>query len=213
VVSLGTVFTLAAIGAIAAGGYALYRNAGAITSALSRGVEGYLTNPLGSYFENLFQNLPIPPVVGSTNGTVPPPPGPGEEGTGIWQGTEGSDQGPKLPADKNLAQVAFDIWWLEHFGPGPSTTTPPATTPPVQDLTPPGPIPQSTAPQYDAGYYYVNYEGSQYDTQWYLTAGQAQEAAKTAAAPGDAFLGIKYVGQSALSKLGFETFGKSQNYL
>jgi len=217
VVSVGTIVSIGAIGAIVAVGYAVYRNADKISGALSRGVEGYFTNPLGSYFENLFTNLPTPPVSsgsGSGNGTQVPtlsPDAPVQE-SGLLEGFEGSPQGPKLPDDKNLLQTAFDIWYKEHFGS--PTVTPPLPT--ITDVTPPGPIPQSTPPltqQYQEGYYYVNYEGSQYDTQWYLNAEQAASVAETAAAKGDPFLGIKYLGKSMLGAEGFKTFGQSQNYL
>jgi len=209
-VSIGTVFTIGIVAAIAAGGYAVYRNADKIGGALSRGVEGYISNPLGSYFENLFKNLPAPPVSQpGPSTTPPPPPGPGETGTDYWEGFVGSPQGPKLPDDKNLVQTAFDIWWNEHFGPGPSTTPPP---PVITDVTPPGPIPQSTPPG-QAEYYYIDYAGSKYDTQWFLTPSEAAAYKQTAAAPGDAFLGVYGVGKSKLSTAGFQLFGKSQGYL
>jgi len=63
------------------------------------------------------------------------------------------------------------------------------------------------------GYYYIDYTGSKYDTQWFLTPEQVSEAKKTAADPGDAFLGIYHLGKSKLSPAGFKLFGESQNYL
>ena len=55
-VSIGTIFILAIAGAVAVGGYALYRNADKVGGALSRGVETSITNPLGSYFDNLWKD-------------------------------------------------------------------------------------------------------------------------------------------------------------
>jgi len=68
-VSIGTIFSLVVVGAIAAGGYALYRNADKVGGALSRGVETNLTNPLGNYFDNLFTN-PVSAVVDTVVDTI-----------------------------------------------------------------------------------------------------------------------------------------------
>jgi len=58
-VSVGTVISLLAVGAIAAVGYAVYRNLDKIGGAVSRGVETNLTNPFGNYFENLFRDTAV----------------------------------------------------------------------------------------------------------------------------------------------------------
>lgn len=213
-VSIGTVFTIGIIGAVAAAGYAVYRNADAIGAALSRGVEGYFTNPLGKWADDLFRNLSTGPGV-STNGettAVPPPPGPGETGAGYWEGFEGSEQGPKLADDKNLVQTAFDIWYNEHFGPKKKTEPPIVIT----DVTPSGPIPQSPIPS-AAGYYYADYRTDPdvphiKDLQWQLTEGMADKLRETIV-PGGFLKGIHYLGQSKLTEPGFKLFGKSQNYL
>jgi len=208
-VSIGTVFTIGIIGAVAAAGYAVYRNADAIGSALSRGVEGYFTNPLGNWVDDLFRNLSIGPGVktnGETSSTVPPPPGPGEEGTGFWEGLVGTDEGPALPADKNLTQVAFEIWYNEHFGP--------KEDPPIEiiDETPPGPIPQSEIPTSDpiqslAGWYYRNFApGGRADEQIFLKEGTADRLTARG-------YDLRYLGQDELGEAGFQLFGKSQGYL
>jgi len=56
-VSIGTIFTLGAIGAVIAGGFALFANRDKLGGALSRGVEENLTNPLGDYFDSLWTGL------------------------------------------------------------------------------------------------------------------------------------------------------------
>lgn len=57
-VSVGTFLSIGIIGAIAVGGYALYRNADKAGGAVSRGVQTSITNPLGNYFDNLWKNTP-----------------------------------------------------------------------------------------------------------------------------------------------------------
>jgi len=210
-VSVGTIISIAAIGGIAAAGYAVYRNADKIGSALSRGVEGYFTNPLGRYFENLFTNLPTG-ASGTSPGTPLPTLDPEAplQTSGPLIGFEGGPSGPQLPADKNLIQTAFDIWYAEKFGAGPlAPPTPPALT--ITDVTPPGPIPQST-PASAAGYYYFDQPGSQYDFQAFLGLGEADLYKKADVGPHGP-KNITFLGTSKLTPDAFKLFGQSQNYL
>jgi len=62
-VSIGTVLTLGIVAAVGIIGYGLYRNSAAVGSALSRGTQTNVIDPLGNYFNNLFG--------GSTNGKAP----------------------------------------------------------------------------------------------------------------------------------------------
>jgi len=56
-VSVGTIFSLALVGALGVGIYAVYSNAGTIGNALSRGIQKNVSNPLGNYFGNLWQGI------------------------------------------------------------------------------------------------------------------------------------------------------------
>ena len=55
-VSIGTAFGLLLAGGAALVGYGLYQNRDAIGSALARGTEVNITNPIGDWFENLFRS-------------------------------------------------------------------------------------------------------------------------------------------------------------
>jgi len=52
-ISLGTIFTIGAVAAIGAVGYAVYRNADKAGGALSKVVETKLTNPIGDYLDSI----------------------------------------------------------------------------------------------------------------------------------------------------------------
>lgn len=72
--NFGNIFSLAAIGAVIAGGIALYSNRDKIGGAFSRGIETNLTNPLGNYFDNLWTGAPgnaAPPGAPAPNGNAP----------------------------------------------------------------------------------------------------------------------------------------------
>lgn len=187
-VGIGTILTLGIVGAAVAVGYGLYRNSAVIGTALSRGVETSVVNPIGNWFDSLFQ--PLKDASGSIITTTP---------------QQETVYDPLTEATKDLRTVndPADV----------RTWTPGYQPPPEQDYQPPAPPPPpEPTTTYKSGYYYADYVGSQYDTQWYLSAGEAESIAKTAAAPGDAFLGIKYTGVK-LSAAGFKLFGESQNYL
>lgn len=55
-VSVGTIISLAIVGAVAAGGYALYRNADKAGGAFTRGVEKNISAPVGRYLDNLWKD-------------------------------------------------------------------------------------------------------------------------------------------------------------
>ena len=55
-VSIGSIISLAVVGAVAAGGYALYRNANKVRGALTRGVEKNVSAPFGDYLDNLWKD-------------------------------------------------------------------------------------------------------------------------------------------------------------
>jgi len=68
-VSVGTLLSLGIIGAIGIGAYALYRSSGAVGSALSRGVETSLVNPIIDWANSLFK---ISPASVATSGSSVP---------------------------------------------------------------------------------------------------------------------------------------------
>jgi len=206
-VGIGTIFTIGIIGAVIAGGYALSRNTDKIGSALSRGVEGYLTNPLGNWFDNLWTDI--------TNVSSPATSGPsslaGEtvasyndstitipaDTTVNTDGTVSSDTPPLLTLSEWEKQYAISELEKNRL------------------LT----IAENEAfeesikrPVYESGYYFINTIGSVWDTQQYLTSFQAGKYAESYKAEGD-YSNIHYIGQDALGEAGFKLFQKSQNYL
>lgn len=207
-VSVGTFLSLGIIGAVGVGIYAVYRNADKIGGALATGIEESIVNPFGNWVDSLWftpsngsqtsttpgqtQTVTQPTVPGQPTlpGSTTPKPTPGisETITDVLTGIFGPIVGG-LPTAFGEED--------KPMSPGGGTTKPIATG---------GSKPQE-------GYYYVNYEGSKYDTQWYLTAGQAAAHIKTAAAPGDSLLGLKFLGKQKLNAQAFQVFGKSQNYL
>jgi len=216
-VSLGTFITLGAIAAIAAGGYAVYRNADKIGGALSRGVEQTLTKPLGDWADNLWSSIANPFGIGEGAQASIKTEGPATFTPGI-QPSPGL-----LPQAEILACECGTSIVQDKFGTVtqkclPCTTTQYNPTPEPTPIPPPPQPKDPIAKIFQSGYYYINYAGSQYDTQYYQTG---EQAAKTAslAERGIAGIGgrvienIKYLGQSKLGPAGFELFGRSQNYL
>jgi len=72
-VSIGTIFTIGIVGAVAAGIYAVSRNTDKIGGALTRGTEEYISKPFANYLDSLFQSLPglpgLPKVSAATEDT------------------------------------------------------------------------------------------------------------------------------------------------
>lgn len=90
-VSPGNVVSAIVAGAVIASGYGLYVNREKIGAALSRGVESTITNPLGNYFENLFQHTP-------------------DSGNGRQEGipSESEMLAERRKADQEQARLAFE---------------------------------------------------------------------------------------------------------
>jgi len=205
-VSLGTVIAVIGGGAILAGGYAVLSNLDKVGSALSRGVEGHITNPLGIALDNAFSNF-------ATSGQSPTVPSPSVIA------------GQTVPSVNN-STITIPASTIVH-----PTGIVTSNTPPLLNLSPTEKVSASAALAANrektkqqnaafektlapkAGYYYLNYTGSKYDSQILRTAAQAADLIKVAAAPGDALLNVRYLGKSKLSTPGFNLFGKSQNYL
>lgn len=193
-VSLGTIFTIAVAGAIATGVYVISRNTDKIGSAFSRGTQNIISDPFGNFIDSLFQN-------GSTSSSVTRTPTPTPQRLPIPLSQPGT--GLPNPANAPTNPTAIDVGLSQGIKP---TPTPSLTDPNLsaEKFQPPKP---------SAGWYYINYQGSKYDTQWNLTAKKAEEVMKTAAAAGDALLGIKFLGTRKLPQGGFRLFGKANQYL
>jgi len=208
-VSIGTFISLGAIAAIAAGGYAVYRNADKIGGAFSRGVEETLTKPLGAWADSLWSSIANPFGIGEESQLAP-------------QQQTGATYNEYVAGKDTRTQEEVNAWYNQNKIPNPNEVYPGTTTQynptpeptPIETLQPKDPISKI----FQAGYYYINYAGSQYDTQYYQTG---EQAAKTAALAESGIAGIggrvieniKYLGQSKLGPAGFELFGRSQNYL
>jgi len=207
-VSLGTFLTLGIIAAIAAGGYAVYANAGKIGGALSRGVETQLTDPLGNYLDTLWSNVTTSSISAVSEGVQ----------TSLQQ-----TQQSLVDAWNNLINSGQDAIGLAVNPIYPWMTTQQSPTPDPIDIQPlptvdPIPIVQPTFTEqsgsFQEGYYYFNFLGSKWDYQTKLTAEQAGIFSKEALQdPTDYFQNIKYLGQSKLGEAGLKLFASSQNYL
>jgi len=205
-VSLGTIFTLGVVGAVIAGGYAVYRNSDKIGAALSRGVAAELTNPLGEWADNLWASIAGP--------------------------SDGSGPGPSSIAGETVIHegAAVDIPSDTYVGDSGIVTG----SPPTQTLVPEDEQTALDAlaaareeakrlneqdfanvgPNFSEGYYYFNFLGSQYDYQAKLSASEAELFSEEALRdPSDFFENIKYLGRSKLGETGLNLFAKSQNYL
>jgi len=194
-VSVGTVLTLGIIGAVGVGAYALYRSSGAIGSALSRGVETSVVNPLVNWANNLFK---IPGA--SATGPGPSVPSANTpQDIIVQQGGQVVNTG--FVDDPNK----FNPPGETGYGlPGTSQETP--TTQP--DVTVAGiptaaaaPTPKPSA----AGYYYWNRPGPN-DKQLGLKVGTADKLRLRGRE-------LHYLSRTKLSEAGFQLFGRSKNYL
>jgi len=199
-VSVGTILTVGIIGAIAAGGYAVYRNSGKLGSAVSRGVEETLVNPLGRWADSLWSSIANPfesstsgpssiagqtvDLYGNTTVTIP-------SDTVVNPDKTVTSSTPPLlnlaPEEKDLALIAFkQNKSLSELALG------------------------------QEGYYYFNVAGSIWDTQQFLSSEAALKL--STAEPNILFnqeglQNIKYIGKAPLQEAGFKLFGSSQNYL
>ena len=205
-VSLGTFLTLGAIAAIAAGGYALYRNADKLGGALSRGVETNITAPLGSYLDTLWQDV--------TNSSI------NAVQQAASQTYQQASQGfvdawnSAINAASTLTTNPIYPWMTSQ----PTQQPPPTTVQPLPTVEPLPILKPTFTQDFKSGYYYLNYPGSQYDVQRYQTA---EQAAKTfglfekgiAGIGGRAIQDFTYLGKSELGTAGLELFGRSKGYL
>lgn len=204
-VSIGTFLSIGIIGAVAIGGYALYRNLDKAGGALSRGVEQSITNPLGNYFENLWTSLPSA-AASTGNGSFKEAP-PQQSGVTYEQYVAGED---------TRTQSQVDDWYTQNKITNPNDPKP-LLTPSVQiAYADPGPAATPKPTDYKSGYYYFDVAGSQYDTIQYQTAEAMKKLfsmnLSKIFSPGG-LENITYIGQSNLNEAGFKLFGQSKGYL
>jgi len=195
-VSIGTVITLGVIAAITAGGYAVYVNSSKIGSALSRGVDQTLVNPLGQWADNLFATIENTAATVDKNISDPDPT---KSKTSKFFQSELDSTQQYTPTGKTQQEVLQEQPNLIPVG---------TTTTRSPDYRP------STA--YKAGYYYYDYGVNAYDRQQYLSAVEAKKL--LTADPSKLFApggleNIKYIGASKLGPAGLNLFARSQNYL
>ena len=201
-VSFGTIFSLAVVGAVAAGGYALYRNVDKVGGAFTRGVEKNLVTPFGDYLDNLWKDLGDS-VVDTATDTI-----------------QKAIVNPlkNIPNPTNVFTNPFPFAFGES-GKSPATKSlPPAQlklkpTPGAPKLIPPG---ASTIPQLlnivnsqpKAGYYYQNFpSGGRQDRQINLQKGTADKLRLRG-------YDLTFLSPSQkLSPAAFNLFGKSKGYL
>jgi len=199
-VSVGTVISLIAGGAIIAGGIAVFSNLDRIGGAFTRGVQTNITDPFSIFLDNLFK---------------------GNGGTSV-----SSEPAPSILAGETVPSVNDSTIFI----PGDTTVQPSgivtSETPPLLTLSPMEKesatfIQQANVSQSDLalgreGFYYFNVVGSKFDTQAFLSSSEALQLSK---APLDVLFNpagltnIKFLGKSMLGPAGFQLFGESQNYL
>lgn len=196
-VSVGTIFSLAVIGAVAAGGYAVYRNTDKIGGALTRGLEKNVVSPFGNYIDNLWKDA----------------------GTNIVSTTTSSVQKQIV---KPLENISNPLTVFTNPLPSAYATKPKQTLPPPTIKSQPTPnapkliSPKAKTPKEllnmlpsKAGWYYQNYspESGREDRQIKLNKGSADALRKRG-------WDLTYLTpKNKLSPKAFEMFGKSQNYL
>jgi len=205
---LGIILTVGIVGAIAAAGYAVYRNVGNIGGALSRGVETQLTVPFGNYLDTLWRDVTTSSINAVSQGVQTSFQQTQQSFIDAWNAAINSITG-SIPTTTNP---------VYPWDTSPSLYAPPPTPTPTAPVpTPTAPLPTPTAPlptSFKEGYYYFNFAGSQYDYQAKLTPSLAKEFATEAFSnPYDSFENIKYLGQSKLGPAGLKLFAQSQNYL
>jgi len=207
-VSIGTVISLIAGGAIIAGSIAVLSNLDRIGGAFTRGVETNITNPFSLFLDNLFQT--------STTTSQPTQQGP--------------QQGPSSIAGETVTLTETPTNKTQVFIPGSTTVQPSGVvtsdTPPLLILSPEEKASATIIQKRNVslselalgqeGFYYFNVAGSEFDTQTFLSS----ESAKllSTADPSTLFKtggleNIKFLGSTPLQEAGFRLFGESQGYL
>jgi len=214
-VSVGTLLSVGVVGAVVAAGVAVYANRGGIGQALTRGIQGTLTDPLGDFVGGLFRS-----AAGSGNGSA----GDTEaQRQAALEELERQNQALRDAAQQSYEQQygqevktpdqVLDLF-EKYFGPAPGQPAPPLPpTFPGEEHRGANPLAPKNEPLFapsPAGYYYVDYAGRKYDTQYYFGAGAADAARKSYTGEG-AFKGLHFLGQSKLTEQGFSLFGSSKN--
>lgn len=207
-VSIGTVLSIGIIAGVGVLGYALYSNAGAIGSALSRGVTKSVTDPIGSYFENLFTGP----------GSTSPGPGPGpapqqidykkqtEEINKKYQDLYQKQFGQTLKSYEDTLKVYQDT--LANLPKDTPAPTVPASFPGEEhrSANPQAPLNEPLFTPSPAGYYYWNRPGPN-DKQLLLKAGTADVLRRRGRELHFLTPGTK------LTQTSFKVFGQSKQYL
>ncbi len=196
-VSVGTIFSLATIGAIIIGGYTVYRNADKISGALTRGVTQSISNPFGNFIDSLWSGTKN---ISNNNNT-------NSQQTTSPQQQSGVDYKSWLKGEDNRTPQQVDTWYSDNKITNPRSTTPSTYTP--------TPYKQPTPKNHKAGYYYFNVKGKKYDTQQHLTSSQAKNLftlnPKKVFSEGG-LQNIAFIGTRKLQQSGFNLFGKSKGF-
>jgi len=197
-VNFGAVLTLGIVAAIGVIGYAVYRSGGSIGSALSRGVETTLVNPVTDWFDNLFK-LPEAGAVSTTFAT----PG-GNTTQDIIVQAGGIVPNPQFVDDPNR----FNPPGVTGYG---YPKTPQGEIINRAEPLPvpyPSPVPLPSLPTASLpGWYYQNFApGGREDRQLLLKEGTATKLIQRG-------YDLTFLGISKLGPSGFELFGQSKGYL
>jgi len=196
-VSIGTVISLIAGGAVIAGGIAVFSNLDRIGGAFTRGVETNITKPFADLLDNLFKG----------NGTS-------------------TESGPSSIAGETVPSVNDSTIFIPADTTVLPSGKVTSSTPPILTLSPIERESATTIFRQNRslsdlalgreGFYYFNVAGSKFDTQQFLSSSEALKL--SSADPAILFnpkglTDIKFLGKSLLQPAGFQLFGQSQNYL
>jgi len=199
-VSLGTIFTIAVIGAVAAGAYALSRNTQQLGAAFSRGAENLVSAPFTNYLNSLFTNLPT---------LTPIPKAAAQQPTAVALSQPSA--GLPNPANAPTNPTPIDLGLSQGIKPTPTPSqiiADPNTS--LDKFQPPVSTPS-------AGYYYLNYVGaaSGFDRQQYLSKTEAQKWIEgiNVKKQGGSLQDIRFLGTRKLSDKGFQIIGRANQYL
>ena len=186
-VSIDTIFSLAVVGAVAAGGYALYRNADKVGGALTRGLEKNVSAPFGNYIDNLWKDTSSG-IANTATLTVQ---------------KKIVEPLKNIPNPTNVFTNPFPFAYGES-GKSPATKN----LPPPQIISKPTPRAPTLMQKSLPGYYYQNFpEGGRQDRQIKLQEGTADKLKLRG-------YDLTFLTPSQkLSPSAFSLFGKSKGYL
>lgn len=202
--------------AIAIGSYAVYRNAGNIKSALSRGIEANITNPFSHYLDSISKNAQSNFVDSSTNtGNTSTTPAPAsqqalklarESGYAIAQARYITEYGQTIKTYQDALNVFKNQY--DSFSKNEVAESLPSTYPDEEhrSANPSAPKNEPLFAPSPEGWYYRDFNSGRTDQQVRLKQGTADSLRRRGA-------NLHFLTPSKkLSQRGFERYGRSKGF-